>query len=197
MKCSKTLLFSLLTLTVTATCAQRIKITDGDLSPLKNEKSIRTEFTYNNMSVGKKGTEADYVNKKKDEYNKKEAGKGDQWATAWVADRNDKYQPKFNELFEKSSDMDVNGKDARYTLVYNTNYVEPGYNIGVMRHNAETSATVEIVENATKKVIAKMEVDKAQGRTFWGTDYDTGGRIAECYADAGKALGYYIKAKSK
>ncbi|GAC1447942.1 MAG: hypothetical protein NVSMB7_09030 [Chitinophagaceae bacterium] len=175
--------------------AQHIKIIEGDLSPLKNEKSINTEFTYENMNVGKKNTETEYVAKKTDEYNKKEAGRGDRWAKDWVLDRKDKYEPKFNELFEKSSDMTVK-KDARYTLVYKTSSIEPGYNIGVMRHNAETNAEAWIVETATQKVIAKISVEKAQGRTFWGADYDTGGRIAECYADAGKALGYFIRNKA-
>ena len=38
------------------------------------------------------------------------------------------------------------------------------------------------------KVIAKINVENAKGRTFGGNDYDTGVRIAECYADAGKYL---------
>ncbi|MEP7278119.1 MAG: hypothetical protein ABI813_05725 [Bacteroidota bacterium] len=175
--------------------AQRIKITEGDLSALKNETSIRTEFTYENMNVGKHASEAEYLAKKTADYNKKEAGKGDRWAKDWVLDRKDKYEPKFNELFEKSSGMTVNGgkNNARYTLIYKTNYTEPGFNIGVMRHNAETNAEVWIVETATNKVIAKLTVEKALGRTFGGYDYDTGVRIAECYADAGKALGKFIK----
>ena len=175
--------------------AQRIKIIEGDLAPLKNENKINTEFTYENLRVGKFDHEADYVAKKTEEYNKKEAGRGDRWAKDWVLDRKDKYEPKFNELFEKSSEMTVTGtkKDAKYSLIYKTTFMEPGFNIAISRKNAETNAEVWIVEAATQKVIAKLSVDRAQGRTFWGADYDTGGRIAECYADAGKALGKFIK----
>lgn len=179
-----------------ATHAQRIKLEEGDLSALKNEKSISTAFAYENMNVGKKNTEAEYVSKKTEDYNKKEAGRGDRWAKDWVADRKDKYEPKFEELFEKSSEMTIK-KDSKYTLVYKTTYIEPGFNVGVMRHNAETNADVDIIETATKKVIAKISVDKALGRTFWGADYETGGRIAECYADAGKALGNFIRKQIK
>ncbi len=59
--------------------AQKLKLIEGDLSILKNEKSINTVFTYDNMSVGKYDKESEYISKKKDDYNAKEAGKGDKW----------------------------------------------------------------------------------------------------------------------
>ena len=65
--------------------------------------------------------------------------------------------------------------------------------MGVWRKNAELNGEVWIVETANKSnVIAKISVDKALGRTFGGYDFDTGGRIMEAYADAGKALGKYL-----
>ena len=178
--------------------AQRINIIEGDLSPLKNEKSINTEFTYENMSVGKFKTEAEYVAKKTEEYNKKEPGRGNKWAQDWVSDRTGNFDRKFNELFEKHSNIIVTNskKGAKYTLIYKTYFIEPGYNIYISRKNAETDAEVWIVESANpSKVIAKIEVKNAKGRTFGGSDYASGERIAECYADAGKALGKFIKNK--
>lgn len=172
--------------------AQRIKVIEGDLAPLKGESSISTEFTYDNMKVGKNSSEAEYIAKKTEDYNKKEPGRGDKWAKEWVADRKARFEPKFNELFEQGSEKTVK-KDAKYTLVYKTIYTEPGYNAGILRKNAETNAEVWIMESASKKVIAKLTVEKALGRTFGGFDFDTGTRIAECYADAGKALGKYIR----
>jgi len=178
--------------------AQHIKIIEGDLDPLKNEKSINTEFTYENIGVGKFKTEAEYVNRKTEEYNKKEAGKGDKWAKDWVGDRTGNFDRKFNELFEKHGNLIVtsSNKNARYTLIYKTTYIEPGYNIYISRKNAETDAEVWIVESANPaKIIAKLDVKNAKGRTFGGNDYASGERIAECYADAGKALGKFIKNK--
>lgn len=178
--------------------AQKIKLIEGDLSPLKGETSVITEFTYDNMSVGKYDKEADYVAKKTEEYNKKEAGRGDSWAKSWVNDRTASFEPKFNQLFEKASEMAVtkNAKSAKYTIIFKTNSTEPGYNVGIMRGNAYINAEAWIVETAGKKVIAKISVLKVPGRTFGGYDFDTGGRIAECYADAGKSLGKFIKKKS-
>jgi len=198
--------FATCTLTAVMIClfsglyAQKINIIEGDLSALSGQKNINTEFTYDNMSVGKFKTEAEYVSKKTEEYNKKEAGKGDKWAKDWVDERTGNYDRKFNELFEKYSELVVTGakKDAKYTLIYKTTFTEPGYNIYITRKNAETDAEVWIVESANpSKVIAKLEVKNAKGRTFGGNDYASGERIAECYADAGKALGKFIKNKTK
>jgi hypothetical protein len=103
----------------------------------------------------------------------------------------------FNGLFEKYSGIQVTGekKDAGYTLLYKTTKIEPGFYInGLIHHNAETDAEAWIIENATKKVVAKLTIEKAPGRSARGfVDYDTGERIKECYADAGKALGKLIK----
>lgn len=173
--------------------AQKLKLTEGDLSVLKDETAINFEFTYDNMAVGKFDAEKDYIEKKTEEYNKKESGRGDNWAKSWVSDRQARFEPKFIELFTKSSGMSES-KKAKYTLIFKTKFTEPGYNIYISRKNAKIDADAVIVETANKsKVIAIISVDNALGRTFGGYDYDTGLRISEAYADAGKALGKYIK----
>ena len=173
--------------------AQKIKVLEGSIDAVKAESSINLEYTYDNMSVGKFDKEEDYIAKKKEDYNNKEAGRGDTWAKAWVDDRKNRFEPKFEELFTEYSNKS-NSKKAKYTLIFKTIFTEPGYNVGVMRKNAQIDAIVLIVETANPaNVIAKISVDKALGRTFGGYDFDTGGRIAEAYADAGKALGKYLK----
>jgi hypothetical protein len=37
--------------------AQKIKIVEGSLAPLKGQKSVNTQFTYDNMLIGGKGLE--------------------------------------------------------------------------------------------------------------------------------------------
>ena len=174
--------------------AQHIKLLEGSLSALKDEKTISTEFTYNDMRVGKYDKESEYIEEKKADYNKKESGKGDTWAKNWVGDRKYKFEPKFNELFEKYSEMTVK-PGAKYTLVFNTNFIEPGFNIGITRKSAQINGDVLIVETANKSnVIAKIRLEKAPGNSFWsGNDFDTGDRLSECYATAGKGLGKFIK----
>lgn len=173
--------------------AQKLKLQEGDLAALKDQTSINFEFTYDKMSVGKFDNEKDYLEKKTAEYNKKEAGRGDNWSKSWVADRQSRFEPKFIELFTKASNM-TESKTAKYTIIFKTKSTEPGYNIYISRKNAQIDADAVIVETANKsKVIALISVDNALGRTFGGYDYDTGERISEAYADAGKALGKFIK----
>lgn len=185
--------FAVLLIQSVSAHAQKIKLTDGDLGVLKTETGINLEFTYDNMSVGAFDREKDYLDKKKADYNEKEAGRGDTWAKNWVADRKREFEPKFIELFEKSSGMTVKA-DAKYTLVFHTTSTEPGYNIYIKRKNAEIDAEAKIVETANrKKTIALIDVKNAPGRTFGGNDYATADRISECYAVAGKKLGKFIK----
>lgn len=173
--------------------AQKIKTVDGDLSALKNEETINIEFVYDGMSVGKYDKEADYIKAKTEEYNKKEAGRGDTWAKSWVTDRASRFETRFINEFQESSKMTVK-PNAKYTMIFKTTTTEPGYNIVISRKNAEIDAEVMIVETADKsKKIATLSVSNAPGRIYGGYDYDTGTRIAESYAVAGKKLGKYIK----
>jgi hypothetical protein len=173
--------------------SQKIKKIEGDLAALKNETNINIEFTYDNMSVGKYKKEQDYIDAKKEEFNKKEPGRGDTWAKSWVADRENRFEPKFTELFSDASGMIVTTK-AKYTLIFHTTSTEPGFNVVVNRKNAEIDGEVLIVETANRNnVIAKLSVNNSPGRTAWGYDYDTGERISEAYEKAGKSLGKYIK----
>jgi hypothetical protein len=173
--------------------AQKIKTASGDDNILKTESTVNIEFVYDDMSVGKYKKEEDYIKAKTDEYNKKEPGRGDSWAKSWVNDREARFEPRFIEEFQDASKMTVK-KDSKYTLIFKTTTTEPGYNIVISRKNAEIDAVVWIVETADKsKKVAELTVSNAPGRIYGGYDYDTGTRIAECYAVAGKRLGKYLK----
>ena len=179
--------------------AQKIKILDGSLDALKGIDKLNLEYDYSKMGVGKFATEKEYLDKKKKDYNEKEAGKGDEWVNSWEADRVNKFQPQFEELFGKHSGITAGDiPNAKYTLIFKTTYTEPGYNIYVTRKNAEIDGEAIIVETANRSnVIARLSVLNNPGRTFGGNDYDTGTRIQESYAVAGKGLGKYLKDKLK
>lgn len=194
---------------------QKVKLEDGDLSPLKSEKTIAFAFTYDSMMIGSSGhghppgpphppgpghsskqqTEAEYVAKHTEDYNKKSPGKGDEWAKAWKDDREALYEPAFTKEFEKYGGLQPDPK-SKYTLIFKTTNTEPGFNIGFMRHNAEISGVALIVETANKShVIAKISVINAPGGNFFENDYATDERIATAYSEAGRGLGYFIKGK--
>ena len=193
----KTLALFMMALTISG-YAQKIKLLEGDLSPLKGQKSIRTEFTYDNMVVGKDKTEESYIQEKKAKLNEKEAGKGDKWEQDWVDDRKNRFEPQFRELFAKNSEMTTADDNATYTLIFKTTRTEPGYNIGITKQPAMIDGEAWIVETANKdKVIAKISIQKVPGSQVMGYDFDTGTRLQESYAKSGKDLAKFIVKTNK
>lgn len=142
--------------------------------------------------MGKFKNEEEYIAKKREEYNKKEEGKGDKWAEAWINDRSRAYEPQFLEQFLEKSNV-KNEKSAKYTLIFHTTFIEPGFNVGAWRKSASINAVVTIVETANRnKVVAVITIDNAPGRDAMGYDFDTSWRISEAYAKAGKSLAKFI-----
>lgn len=174
--------------------AQKIKIIQGSLAPLKGQKALKVEFTYNDMIVGKDLTEEAYIKRKKEEYDAKEPGKGASWEKNWYEDRKNRFEPKFFELFQKYTKLITNGSgDPKYTMIFHTVRTEPGWNVGVARASARIDAEVTIVETADpSKIIAKITVVNAPGAGGMGYDFDSGFRIQEAYAKSGKELGKLI-----
>ncbi|SFE10996.1 hypothetical protein SAMN05518672_104518 [Chitinophaga sp. CF118] len=190
--------FAIAALTTVTVSAQKVKLIEGDLSALKGQTEINATFDYEHLGVGKFADEKDYLEKKKADYDKKEPGRGDKWIADWKADRKEKFEPQFNELFSEHSDIKSGDfPNAKYTLVFKTKFVEPGYNIYVSRKYASIDGEAWIIDSATKAVVAKLTVDDCPGRTFGGNDYDTGTRLRESYAVAGKGLGKFIKKANK
>ncbi len=185
----------------TSLFAQKIKVVEGDPGVLKGQSSVKLVFTYDNMRVGKYKNEADYVNKKRDDYNAKEPGRGDRWAEAWVNDREARFQPKFEELMnkylgEKGITVSENTKESKYTMIVNTTFTEPGYNVAVSRRPASINLEIKIVETDNPdNVLAVITLMGAPGTAYYGNDYDTGERIKEAYAKAGKELAKFLVKK--
>jgi hypothetical protein len=198
MKSLKITLSSIFILAALSADAQKIKIKEGSLDALKGQSSLKVQYDYSSFKVGKK-TEAEYIAEKKKKYNDDEAGRGDNWEKSWIADRDARYETQFKEEFEKQSEIkiDENSSD-KYTLIFKTTFVEPGYNIHISRKNAEIDGEAWIVETANpSNVIVKLSVENCPGRTFGGYDYDSGVRIQEAYAVAGKGLGKYLRKELK
>ncbi len=195
MKALKFTLLAASLLAATTTMAQRIKMKEGNLDALKGVKKLNIRYDYSAMTCTTKDIpEADFVANKKEEYNKKEAGKGDRWAESWVADREKRFAPHFKQMFEKQSDILLSeGESEKYTLIFKTTHTETGFNIGIKRRDAFIDGEALVVEAANPdKVLAKISIDNVPGRTGGGYDFDAGERLAEAYEKAGKSLGKYF-----
>ncbi len=177
--------------------AQKINLESGSIKEIVKEKTINIQYDYSDFQVGKAGSEADYIAKKVAEYNKDEPGKGEKWQAGWVDSRKNRYEPKFEELINKMLEskgiVHGNFADAKYTLIVKTTFLEPGFNVGVMKQPAYVSFEFTYVETASPStIVAKMTLLKVVGSQFMGYDFDMGSRIAESYAKAGKILGKYL-----
>jgi hypothetical protein len=194
----KKLLFAVLTIISFASSAQRITLIEGDLKALKGQTSFNSQFTYDNMIVGKEMTEKAYIDEKKAKLDEGEPGRGAKWEQSWKDDRVNRFAPQFRELFSKHAGVSAVDEKAPYTLIVKTTRTEPGWNVGVMKRPSFIDAEVWIVESANpKKTIAKVSIMNAAGRAAWGNDYETGARLQESYAKAGKGFGGFIKKQIK
>lgn len=193
---AKTLTLTAAMLCVTAmSFAQKIRVKEGKLDALNGVTEMNIQYDYSNMTVTTKDIpEDEFIADKKADLNKKESGTGNKWAKSWVADRDKRYAVQFKEEFEKQSDIKLKESGAKYTLIFHTTHSETGYNIGISRRNAYIDGEATIVETANPgNVVARLTIDNCAGRTFGGYDFDTGVRLQESYAVAGKYLGKYIK----
>ncbi len=181
---------------------QKIKH-EGDFDVLKN-KSVFVEFDYSDMSVGKFEKEEDYVVERIAKLNEKEPGTGDKWHKSWIADRKKRFEPKFLELLgsrvgDVSFQTDPEGAD--FVAIVHTTFTEPGFNVGVARKNSRINLEITFVDAADREnEIGKIFMEKVPGKSpgsFWtgGFDFDTGYRIQEAYAKAGKELEKYLRKK--
>ncbi len=181
-----------------AVFAQKIKLESGSIDAIKKEKKLNVQYDYSSFGVGKMKTEEEYLKKKSDEYNEKEPGKGEKFREGWIGARKERYEPKFesliNDVLKKSGVSVGNNPDAKYTLIVKTTFVEPGYNIGIMKQAAYVSFEYIFVETANPStIVAKLSQQKVPGSQVMGYDYDAGTRIAESYAKGGKMLGKFIE----
>ncbi|WP_109699117.1 hypothetical protein [Chitinophaga deserti] len=190
--------FILLAAFLAATCtasAQEITPAGGKQEALKSIDTFNLVLTYDKCRVGEAGKEENYLKRRRTELNAKEAGRGDEWVDSWNNDKEKHYKRKFIALFNKYAENKVVGDfpNAQYVMTVSTTFIEPGYYAVVKMGKANIEADIIITDSQNpKKPVAKFRVTEAVGRAE-----ATGLRIAEAYADAGKAFGIYIKKKLK
>ena len=181
--------------------AQKIKLQDGDLKFLKGVKDLGVEFTYDNLTVGKM-TEEEYIAKKVADANEHEPGSGENWPNLWYGDRTDHYEPKFIELFniimlEEGVTLTESVESVDYKMIVKTSFIEPGFNVGVMRKSALINLIIDFVAtDDPSTILATFTIDKSPGGTPFSYDYDSGIRVGEAYAKASKYFAKYLLKKN-
>jgi hypothetical protein len=192
MKLTKILMVCMAVLFSGSVFGQKIKVINGDMKALKGVTALKIEYDYSDLGVGKFEVEDDYIAKKVAEMNEDEAGTGDSWKEKWFADRPERYEPKYEELFNKYAESIEAGQDVEsdVTMDVHTTFLEPGFNVGVARKPAFINLEISFIRGG--EALAVIEMLKCPGSDAWGFDFDTGYRISEAYAKAGKAMARYL-----
>lgn len=182
--------------------AQKMKVISGDFKNLKGISEFNLVFDYENLKVDKFATEEDFL---KDKMAKRddEEGKAENFKKNWFADRENRYEPKFIESFNKRFEnekvkADKGLSSAKYTIKVKTTWIYPGYNVGVMRQPAKLNTTLYVYEIANpSNILLKVDYEKALGSGAAGFDYNSGYRISEAYAKLAKTFAADLKKKTK
>jgi len=194
-----TTLIALLFISINIT-GQKLKVEEGDIKNLKDIKVYTMQFDYTDVQIPKFDNEEDFLKDKMDKREEKKAGDGERFKKSWFDDRPDRYHPKFIESFNKrfeDSAVQVQEGEADYTMKVHTTKLYPGYNVGIVRHNAEIDATITIFETGNESnVVFKGSYKDAQGAGAFGNDYNSGYRISECYAKLAKTFAKDIKKRA-
>ena len=187
----------------TVSFAQKLKVESGNIKNLKGISEFQLEFDYSDLKVPDYDSEQDFLKDKMAKRDEKEAGSGQKFKESWFSDRENRYEPKFIESFNKRfEDGEVSvGKDktnSQYAMKIHTTLLYPGYNVGVWRQNSKIEAVITVYEIANpSNVLFSGSYTKVEGYGAFGNDYDSGYRISEAYAKLAKEFAYYIKKKAK
>jgi hypothetical protein len=181
--------------------AQKIVLKSGSFEQLKKEKFLNIEYDYSEIAVGRYKKEAEYVEYRKAEIEKKEAGRGARWEEAWHGDKVSRFPQKFEQLLNKYLEkpkvfVGKENSDAKYTMIVKTTFIEPGFNVAVHRKPAMIDVVIIFVETANRSNVVAELIAKGSPGTSLGNDYDAGERIQEAYAKCGKSVGIWLAGKA-
>lgn len=198
----KKLLAICLLFTTSFIVAQKAKVMEGDWKNLKGITTYNLEFDYSNLEIPKYENEEAFLKDKMAKRDEKEAGTGEKFKESWFADRENRYEPKFIESFNKrwkNNEVQV-GKDlpnAEHTIKVHTTFMYAGYNVGVVRKNSKIDAVLTVYKTGSDTPLFSVKYTKAEGSGAMGYDYDSGYRISEAYAKLAKTFAANLKKKAK
>ncbi|MBP4137348.1 hypothetical protein [Flavobacterium geliluteum] len=198
----KKLVLSLFLISCTS-FAQDIEVVKGNFDFLKDQKEINVEFDYSNFTLLKdKKTEAQYVAERTADLNEKSKGNGDIWSKKWSSSKEFIWNPKFLELVnvvlnKEKKDVTFQEKlTTPYTLIVQTVWIYPGWDVAMMKQPAKVTTNLKFVETANKSnVLLEISSEEAPGDQ-WGSNFSNESRIGEGYAKTGKSLAKLLLKKA-
>ena len=176
--------------------AQDMEVVKGDFSAISGQKEFNVIFDYSKMTVLKdRKTEAQYIEERSKELNEKDKGNGEIWKKKWAGAKDGIWTPKFLELVNvvlHKAKKDVLFQEglasAKYTLLVETVWIYPGYDVYVSKQAARVTTNLRFVETNNKSnVVLEIKSEEAPGSQF-GSQFSNENRIGEGFAKTGKSL---------
>ncbi|HSD13999.1 MAG TPA: hypothetical protein VLB74_05075 [Flavobacterium sp.] len=182
------------------TMAQTKRILSGDFKNLKGITEFNLVFDYTNLKVDKFETEEEFLQDKMKK--REEKGTDEEFKRTWFSDREERYEPKFVESFNKRFDGEIkaakNLTSAKYIVKKKTLWIYPGYNVGVVRQSSKLNAIITITEVGNPdNILLSVGYSKVLGSGAGGFDYNSGYRISEAYAKLAKEFASELKKVNK
>ncbi len=187
----KKIIFSSLAILMTFTMvAQKGKVVQGKWKSLDGIEQFDLEFDYSNVKIPEFDKEEDYITQKMKEKDEDEPGQGEIWKQKYFADREDHFEPKFIESFNKRGDQKVSksSDDSQYILKVIITNSYNGWNVGVMRKAARIDATIIIHKKEDDTPIFMVNYENVKGADAMGFDFESHIRVAEAYAKLAKSF---------
>jgi len=168
--------------------AQKGKVLDGKWKSLSGIEQFAVQFDYSNVEIPDFDTEDDYLALKMKEKEEDKPGEGAIWKEKYFADRENHFEPKFIESFNKRGDEKVSksNDNTQYTLKVITTRSYNGWNVGVMRKAARIDAIIEIHKGDEQ--LFKVKYLNVKGGDAMGYDFSSHTRVAEAYAKLAKSF---------
>ncbi len=194
------LAFVFVSLILSTACGSIVKYKEGDSSRsfMQGADKILVKFDYSATRVGRFATEAEYIESKMTEIDEKDPGKGEEWRVKWEEQKDSIFAYQFTKLMndrinEKGIVAGTNLTDAPLTMIVHVMSIEPGWNVGVSRRNAEVDFIVKIYKTSDmNQPLVVYAMNKVQGFGAMGYDFDAGYRMGQSFARGGRELGRYL-----
>jgi hypothetical protein len=186
----------------------KVHVRSGSLGFLQHQQVVNIEYRYDGLRVGqyerKSWPEQEHVAKKVAAAEAKNPGGGERWRQAWIGNRASNFEPKFESLLNKQLEESPRplqfGKhpDAPFTLIVESQYLEPGWNAAIAARPALLTANANFVETHNRaNTVARVSLVNMTGIDPMGFAFDEAWRMQESYAKAGKELGILLRKKRK
>lgn len=194
----KIILASIALLFTLSIMAQKGKVLEGNWKAAGGIEKFDLEFDYSTVEVPDFDTEQGYIEQKMKEKNEDKAGEGKVWRERYFADREQHFEPKFIESFNKRGDWQASKDfdDAAHVLKVEITMLSHGWNVGVMRKAARLDAVIYVYKRGESTPLLKVKYENVKGADAMGYDFATHSRVAEGFAKLAKSFLSDLKKKS-